>query len=75
MNRFSIFRFCISGLLGVALALLFTGCFSPQYTAKPPSESLPYMGLKASKGFYGGPWYGPAYEAPQLVVAPELPQS
>lgn len=72
MNTFrkSTFRFFTAALLVASLGL--AGCGSANYTAAPPSESLAYMGLKFEKGLYGGPWYGPNYVAPRVVVAPTL---
>lgn len=67
--------FRISGMLVVLGALVLAGCAGPKYTAAPPSEKLSYMGIKLEKDLYGGPWYGPHYQAPRLVVAPPVPAS
>jgi hypothetical protein len=53
--------------------LVLAGCAGPKYTAAPPSEKLSYMGIKLEKDLYGGLWYGPNYQAPRLVVAPQVP--
>ncbi|GAB5559764.1 MAG: hypothetical protein SynsKO_14110 [Synoicihabitans sp.] len=60
-------------LLVMVLALGLAGCAGPRYTAAPPSESLVYMDMKFKKGYYGGAWFGPSYQAPRLTVAPTLP--
>lgn len=72
MNSFpkSSFRFLAAVLLIGAIGLM--GCSSSKYTAAPSSENLTYMGLKFEKTLYGGPWYGPKYAAPRVVVAPTL---
>ncbi|MEJ6603664.1 MAG: hypothetical protein ACKVI3_15160 [Verrucomicrobiia bacterium] len=72
MNSFrkSSFRFLAAVLLMGVFGL--AGCSSTKYTAAPSSENLTYMGLKFEKTLYGGPWYGPKYTAPRVVVAPTL---
>lgn len=70
-SKKTIFR--ISETLVVGGALVLAGCAGPKYTAAPPSEKLSYMGIKLEKDLYGGLWYGPNYQAPRLVVAPQVP--
>ncbi len=73
MNTFKKSSTRIFGAFILATAVGLAGCGSPKYTAAPPSEKLSYMGIKNEKNLYGGLWYGPSYQAPRLVVAPELP--
>lgn len=73
MNTLKTSPFRIAGVIVLAASLGLAGCAGPQYTAAPPSEKLSYMGINFEKDLYGGPWYGPNYSAPRVVVAPQIP--
>ncbi|MBT5901007.1 MAG: hypothetical protein HOH58_02740 [Opitutaceae bacterium] len=75
MNNIKKHAFRISGATILVIGLGLAGCAGPQYTAAPPSEKLSYMGIEFEKGIYGGPWYGPAYQAPRIIVTPTIPDS
>lgn len=56
-------------LVGLAASIL-TSCSSSPYSSAPPGGGSAYMGVSYYDGFYGGPWYGPGYRPPTVVVPP-----
>ncbi len=57
-----------------AIALAFASCSSSPYSTSPPGRSSVYMGVSYYDGFYGGPWYGPGYRPPTVIVPPRPPR-
>lgn len=57
-------------VLVTAAALAVTSCSSSPYSSAPPGRNSAYMGMSYYDGFYGGPWYGPGYRPPSVVVPP-----
>ena len=51
--------------------LAFSSCSSSSYSTPPPGNNSVYMGASYYNGFYGGPWYGPGYRPPSVIVPPQ----